>query len=89
MSGQLQNPTGLLLDDDAIQYYGTEGAADNGENFFEESRPIFEGPPSVSGGCLQMLSDEITNTQASQDYGIGVYQRAVQIITSHDQNLAS
>ena len=85
MSGQLQNPTGLLLDDDAIQYYGTEGAADDGDNLFEESRPIFEGPPSVSGECLQMLSDEITNTQASQDHGIGVYQRAVQIITSHNQ----
>ena len=85
MAGQLQNPTGIALDNDAIQYFGTEGQVNEDNDLFEESRPIFEGPPSVSEQCLQILSDEIPNMWASHNHGIDVYQHAVQIITDHHQ----
>ena len=85
MAGQLQNPTGIALDNDAIQYFGTDGQVNEDNDLFEESRPIFEGPPSVSEQCLQILSDEIPNMWASHNHGIDVYQHAVQIITDHHQ----
>jgi hypothetical protein len=73
------------LVNDAIQYFGTEGQVNEDNDLFEESRPIFEGPPSVSEQCLQILSDEIPNMWPSHNHGIDVYQHAVQIITDHHQ----
>jgi hypothetical protein len=53
MAGQFQNPTGNALDNNAIQYFGTEGQVNEDNGLFEESRPIFECPPRVSEKCLQ------------------------------------
>ena len=82
MAGQLQNPTGIVLDDDEVQYYGTEGQVDENDDCFEESRPIFEGPHGLSEDVQQILSQEISFPWESQNHGIDVYQHAVQIISS-------
>ena len=85
MAGQLQNPTGITLDNEALYFYGTEGPDYEDDDLFEESRPIFEGPSSVPEQCMQVLRDQIPNIWASQNHGIDIYQQALQIIVDYNQ----
>ena len=85
MAGQLHNPTGITLDDEALVFYGTEGPDYEDDSLFEESRPIIERPSNVPEQCMQVLTNEIPNTLASQNYGIDIYQQALQIIVNYNQ----
>ena len=85
MAGQLQNPTGITLDNEALYFYGTEGPDYEDDDLFEESRPIFEGPSSVPEQCMQVLRDQIPNIWPSQNHGIDIYQQALQIIVDYNQ----
>lgn len=85
VAGQLQNPIGITLNNEAISHYGTEGHDDARDTLFEESRPIFEAPSNVvSEECLQVLSDQIPASWNSQNHGIDIYLRALEIITNHN-----
>ena len=84
VAGQLQNPTGIMLSDEDISHYGTEGYDNVDDTLFEENRPIFEPPANVvSEECLRDLSSQIPTFWTSQNHGIDIYIQALDIITNH------
>eukprot|EP00794_Sanderia_malayensis_P012464 gene12464-13752_t len=82
VSGQMQNPVGVELEDADLEYYGVEGivedetvpANNNG------GRPIFAAPDLLSDELLDHLNMNVPRNLFSDNHGIVMYLRVLQEI---------
>ena len=82
IAGQIQNPVGVQLSTDELQFFGVEGLEDNDREEDEsDDRPIFSPPIlQLADNCIAELNS-ITDSQS--DYNVGKYMVALEIIEQH------
>lgn len=82
ISGQYQNPEGIGMESNDLEYYNVEGVEfDNEENFDE--RPVFTAPTLMTDTCLDKLNTEISEELKNDNNGITSFIKAVEIISNH------
>ncbi|KAK3084140.1 hypothetical protein FSP39_008884 [Pinctada imbricata] len=82
ISGQLQNPVGIELDNHQLEQYGVEGVITTDHPEVEDGeRPIF-GPISLvlSDNCKETLASEVPSPRFDVNFGIDDYRTCVRII---------
>ena len=84
VSGQFQNPIGIDIPSNELQFYGAEGVLHDDRD--EDTRPIFNAPVTLSNHCSQILSSQIPSDWTSANYGIEVYLQALSIIENSCQS---
>lgn len=80
LSGQMQNPVGIELEEQEIQEYGIED--EETEDIAEDAyaRPIYEAP--VNEDCIRKLQAEIPLPWTSNNFGIDVYLKGLDIVNN-------
>ena len=79
LSAQMQNPVGIELSAEEIIEYGMEG--EDMDDHDGDSRPIFVAPTEVlNERCIEHLHYEIPVQWTSNNFGIDIYLRALDII---------
>ena len=84
ISSQMHNPVGVSLDENQLNFYGTEGILDGAESAQGE-RPILNPPRMrLSENCQAELERDIPFTWTSANHGIDLYIRALEIIERYE-----
>ena len=66
ISGQMNNPVGIELTEEEMEYFGTEGFVEHAED--EDDRPILAGLPTVSEEIMRYLQ----NLRATPNVNFGI-----------------
>lgn len=79
ISGQYQNPEGIEIDHQELEFYGVE------ENVLEydeslDERPVFTTPSIITDTCFDELNTKITEEDKTDNHGITSFLLAVRII---------
>ena len=82
VSGQMQSPVGVELEDADLEYYGVEGIIEDAtvpaNN--DGGRPIFAAPYLMRDELLDHLNFSVPENLFSENHGITMYVRVVQEI---------
>lgn len=68
MAGQYQNPVGIDISEEDVEYYGVEGEISSEND--EDSRPIFESP--------DVLRESVQLDHAN--HGIEAFEKTIEVI---------
>ena len=80
----MHNPVGVSLDENQLNFYGTEGILDGAESAQGE-RPILNSPRMrLSENCQAELERGIPFTWTSANHCIDLYIRALEIIERYE-----
>ena len=78
IAGQMQNPSGIQMTNEELEYYGAEGIIEDDSNEPDEGgRPIFYAPDVLSDELLQHLNASVPHNLLNQNHGIEMYQTAL------------
>eukprot|EP00794_Sanderia_malayensis_P001890 gene1890-2144_t len=81
ISGQMQNPAGIQISNEELEYYGAEGNIEDDLNEQDEGgRPIFFAPDVLSDELLQRLNASVPQYFWDHNHGIEMYQIALEEI---------
>eukprot|EP00112_Aurelia_sp_Birch-Aquarium-sp1_P022602 Seg6421.1 transcript_id=Seg6421.1/GoldUCD/mRNA.D3Y31 product="hypothetical protein" protein_id=Seg6421.1/GoldUCD/D3Y31 len=81
ISGQMQNPSGIQMSHEELEFYGTEGIIEDDSNEpHEGGRPIFYAPDVLSDELLQHLHASVPQNLLNHNHGIDMYQTALEEI---------
>ena len=77
VAGQMQNPTGIELSDDELEFYGTEGNVEGSEN---NTRPIFSVPNIFSVDMIQNMEAAVSQLEFNENFGINMYLEVLKVM---------
>ena len=77
VAGQMQNPTGIELSDDELEFYGTEGNVEGLEN---NTRPIFSVPNIFSVDMIQNMEAAVSQLEFNENFGINMYLEVLKVM---------
>eukprot|EP00112_Aurelia_sp_Birch-Aquarium-sp1_P000010 Seg1.12 transcript_id=Seg1.12/GoldUCD/mRNA.D3Y31 product="hypothetical protein" protein_id=Seg1.12/GoldUCD/D3Y31 len=78
VSGQMQSPVGVELEDADLEYYGAEGIIEDAT--VPGGRPIFAAPYLLSDELLDHLNMRVPQNLFSENHGIIMYVKVLQEI---------
>ena len=87
IAGQLQNPMGIELENEASNDYGVEGFINDEGEEDSQGRPMFQAPSfQLSENFKQQLQTEIPSTWISSNFGIDMYLKGLDIVQQYSFN---
>ena len=86
IAGQLQNPMGVELENEASNDYGVEGFINDEGEEDSQGRPMFQAPSFQLRNFKQQLQTEIPSTWISSNFGIDMYLKGLDIVQQYSFN---
>ena len=81
ISGQLNNPTGIFMNERDLDLYGVEGnIANNEEELRFNPRPIFHSPEILTRDVLDVVNNSLERLHIQDNLGIDTYMNVLRIV---------